>query len=169
MTDEVKKTAAPKAEEKAAVVADPNVITDEDKAILRAKAKEKVAKELRQAALKIAMEEIEEEVRVAAGLAPKEGEAPTPEELLQHIVISLPPFCIDGINLDGRKYLHGHTYRVSPSVYASLIDQQQMSWQHEDQKDGKFTNFNRRERDTHIRHGAAVNAPMTLNSRTDLH
>lgn len=174
MTDDVKKTAAPKADpttgEIAVVAADPNVITDEDKAILRAKAKEKVAKELRQAALKIAMEEIEEEERIAAGLAPKIGEAPPAEDELQHIVISLPLFCTDGINLDGRKYLHGHTYRVSPAVFASLIDQQQMSWQHEDQTKGQSMLLGeRRARDTHLRHGAAMNAPMTLNTRTDLH
>jgi hypothetical protein len=173
MSDELKKAAAPKAdpapEKPAVVAADPNAFSEEDIAQLRAKAREKVQKELRQAALKAKMEEIEEEERVAAGLAPKEGPAPTAEELLQHVTVSLPPFCIDGINLDGRKYMHGHTYRVSPAVYATLIDQMQMSWQHEDQKDGKFTNFNRRERDTHIRHGAALNAPMALNTRTDLH
>ena len=172
MTDETKKPAAAKADPVAAkpadVETDPSVLSPADLEKIRADAKAKVAKEIRQSAIKAAMEEMEAEERIAAGLAPKVGAAPVAEEEMMHVTISLPVFCVEGINLDGKRYMHGHTYRVSPSLYVTLVDQMQMSWHHEDQKDGKFTNFNRRERDTHIRHGAPINAPMALNTRTGL-
>lgn len=147
--------------------AKPSMFTAEEIEKIRADAKAAVQAEIRKAEMKRLMAEFEDEERAAAGLGPKKG-APIEDGLKYSVTVNLPPFA-DKINLDNRAYFQGHTYQVGRLVMASLIDQMQLSWQHEDQTLGRFNNFNRRERDTHLKNGMVLNAPVaTLNSRTSM-
>jgi len=182
MTDKTDKPVAPKADpvaEKPAIVAaaDPSILSEEDKAQLRASARKKVAEEIRKAALKAQLDEYEREERIAAGIFdkpelpkgrwPEYGAPPCAEEDKVQITIALPPFA-DCIVIDGRMFFDGHTEWVSPAVYASLIDQMQMSWAHQDNNQivsprDKFRQRSRG-RDAHLMMGAVkVNTAGSLN------
>jgi hypothetical protein len=158
---------------------DPGILTEAEISKLRAEAKAKVAKEIRQAAMKAQLDEFEREERIAAGLAgkaepPKKGRwpeyGPPPIEKADQIqlTINLPPFC-DAIPVDGKIYFDGHTYWLSPSEHASLIEQMQYSWEHQDRnqitsKHDKFRQRNRG-RDAHLIMGAVhpnVNTSRSL-------
>lgn len=111
------------------------------------------------------MEQFEDEERQKQGMAPKRG--PADDNRKVGVTIGLPPFGAE-IVLDNTVYFNGHTYEVTPSVFASLVDQMQHSWRHEDEIGGHLNEPGRRERDTHIRHGVVQNGPITINSRTSM-
>lgn len=107
------------------------ILTPEEKAAIRKKAVEHVAKtkkESTQDALLHAY--IKEEQR-----------QDKPEEELLDIVLDLPehaPF----IRLDNRVWFHGVTYEVEMSVYATMMDIQGRMWEQEQQTQGR-ARFNR--------------------------
>ena len=138
---------------------------------MRKGAAAKVEKD-KKAALKLElMERFEEEERARQGLAPKRG--PVDDKRKMGVTIGLPPFASE-IALDNRLYFNGHTYEVTPAVFAALVDQMQHSWRHEDEINGHLNEPQRRERDTYVRGGtktragAVSRAPMALNTRTSM-
>lgn len=50
------------------------------------------------------------------------------------------------IVLDGRVFLHGHTYTVPRSVYETLADQMAQTWRHQAELDGKRRNYYNQQR-----------------------
>jgi len=63
----------------------------------------------------------------------KKPNAAEPEKV--RITIELPPFAED-IGLNGVHYQHGHSYDVTPQVYASLKDIMARAQEHEDARLG---------------------------------
>lgn len=154
---------------KAERIEDPKpVLSDAEIEKIRATAKENVAKEIRQNAMKAMLEEFEREERIAKGVATKEppkqgrwpayGPEPVAKEDEVQVTIALPPFA-DSIPVDGKVYFDGHTYWVSKPVAISLIDQMQASWGHQDlnQISSKADKFRHRtrHRDAHLSLDAA--------------
>jgi hypothetical protein len=141
------------------------MFTDEELEQLRQAAKDKVQADKKAEAKLALMEHFENTARAGEGLAPKHGPAPDRRRIA--ITIGLPKFA-DEIRLDNRRFIVGHRYEVTPAEYVALIDQMQWAWRHEDEIHGELNEPNRRERDTHIRHGRVSNAPMRLNTSTNL-
>lgn len=141
------------------------LFTAAELADMRKGAAAKVEKD-KKAALKLRlMEQFEDEERRAQGMAPKRG--PADDSRKMGVTIGLPPFANE-IVLDNKVYFNGHTYEVTPSLFASLVDQMQHSWRHEDEIKGHINEPQRRERDTHIRHGVVYNGPVALNTSTSM-
>lgn len=117
------------------------------------------------------MQQFEDEERQRQGLAPKRG--PIEDHRKMGVTIGLPPFASE-IVLDNKVYFNGHTYEVTPAVFAALVDQMQHSWRHEDEINGHLNEPQRRERDTYVRGGtltragAVSGAPIALNTRTSM-
>ena len=149
------------------------VLTDAEKEKLRAEAKTKVEKELRAQAMKEQLAAFEREERLAAGLEVAKAETPDygppacAEEDKIQVTISLPPFA-DSIVIDGKIMFEGHTYWVAPAVYASVIDQMQLSWEHQDRNQITSKNDRYRQRsrgrDAHLMMGA-VNPKLNTAAR----
>ena len=102
-------------------------LTEEDISAIRLKAKERVAREIRESEEERLLAEFEDEERVAKGLAPLTG-APRAKSFMD-VTISLPEFS-PYLSIDGARFYHGHTYRVSGDQAQFLLWQMQPSWFH---------------------------------------
>lgn len=100
--------------------ADPELVTDDMREKIKARAREHVRKK---AAEKLEDRIFAEEVRRA------EVEYAEPDEALMEITIDLPDFAYM-IAIDGVGYYHGCTYDVPTRKYRSMIDQMARSWEH---------------------------------------
>lgn len=103
-----------------------SVLSDEDKASLRAEAKKSI------------VEEMAQDARDAyfASEVDKLRREQTPNERRVNIFIDAAPF-VPFIMIDGEQFYHGGTYSVPNSQALVLFEQMQRSWQHQDEIDGR--------------------------------
>lgn len=112
--------------------ADP-LLSDEERAQIKAKAKEHVAKKRRDAA----------EAKLLAQEIRAEEIAQNPLEQYEDVVIDLAPYVASKklsascITLDGTMYFHGVTYSVPYSVARTLEDIMARTWEHENEIHGR--------------------------------
>ena len=102
------------------------VLSPEEKAAIRAKATEHVAKQRK---------EVVEEALLHAYIKEEERKDKPAEEVID-IVLDLPdhaPF----IRLDNRVWFHGILYEVEMSVYQTMMDIQARMWEQEQQTQGR--------------------------------
>jgi hypothetical protein len=59
-----------------------------------------------------------------------------PDDQLVGVTMDMAPF-LPYIMIDGVQFFHGYTYEVSRSQAMVLFEQQQRSWQHQDEIDGR--------------------------------
>ena len=107
------------------------VLSPEDKAAIRAKAVEHVAKTKREST---------EEALLHAYIKEEERKDKPQEEIVD-IILDLPdhaPF----IRLDNRVWFHGVVYEVEMSVYSTMMDVQARMWEQELQTQGR-SKYNR--------------------------
>lgn len=121
---------------------DPNTLSDDVKATLRAKALEKVAQERQDAAMDAFLKiEIE-----------KARRAHLPAEEMKYITLDMAGHS-DRIMIDGTIYFHGQTYEVPKKLYDVLQDIISRGWEHEHEIGGANREFYRRPRSTSLRPG----------------
>lgn len=111
------------------------VLSDSEIERIKKLARENVQKQIHKAATAKALAKFEEEARVEAGLIPEQGPAPVKERV--SIRIDVPKY-VPWILLDRKRYFHGYSYDVTPSVAETLIDQMQHTWRQEQQTEGKW-------------------------------
>lgn len=99
-----------------------SVLSDEEKATIRARAREKVQEELKDRATKTLLDQYLEEERQLS----------IPGEELVPIFLDLAPHS-QYIMLDGRQYLHHHWYEVKRPVFQVLSEQMNRGWAHDEQ------------------------------------
>lgn len=150
---------------------DSSILSAEDRAQIKAKAREHVNAERRKKAeaeyLAKSIREIEIEDR--------------PTEQYEDIVIDIPPFVaaekLGGscITLDGKMFFHGLTYNVPYSVARVLEDVMARGWEHENEIHGRRRRSEgyRRQINQHIRPGdegvqSRVNTRSSLNENTSV-
>jgi len=104
----------------------PVVLTADELATIRAEARKKVEKELRDKAFAKALEEAEREERIAAGLAPKTGPTKA-DEPKYTVVLDLPESVtpIPAIVIDGKAYYDRQVYRDVPESLAMQLHHMQ--------------------------------------------
>lgn len=103
-----------------------NLLTQEDRAALKAEARKSVLEEMTQDARDAFFKEAMDDVR-------REN---IPAERYVHVMIDVAPF-IPHIMIDGIQYFHGYGYDVEQRRALVLYEQMQRSWQHQDQIDGR--------------------------------
>lgn len=141
------------------------VLTDEDFLAAKAKAKARVDKDRRAAAMKAVEDEEAHRLQFEEGLTSDLSELSD----IVHVTIDLPPWATN-INLNGprgRFYWHGHGYDVPRHVANSLSESMFRMWRHEDQVEGRdMKQQYARKRDTMInaRTGAVANAPARFDA-----
>lgn len=106
-------------------IVDETLLSAEDKANLRQRARDKVMKERKQRA---------EDAFLAAAVE-EERHANDPEYEQKRITLNLAGHS-DRIMLDGTVFFHGMTYNVPFPVYQSLKEVQARGWDHEDEVGG---------------------------------
>lgn len=99
-----------------------SVLSEEDKAAIRAKAREKVREEVKDRATKALLEQFVEEER----------QLMIPGEELCEIFLDLASHS-QYIMLDGKQYLHHHWYQVKRAVFQVLSEQMNRGWAHDEQ------------------------------------
>lgn len=100
-----------------------DLLTEEDRARIRADAEARVTAREKERAEEAYLELQELKVR-------KERNPEAFEEEVDYIP-DLAIYCSDGLRVDGRVYEHGRTYRVKASVAASLREMAQRTHRHE--------------------------------------
>ena len=118
------------------------LLSDEDIAEIRAKAREQVETDRK----KQAKEELK------SRFLKEERHRSDPDEELIALTIDLPGFA-DRVTIDGVVYMQGVTYRFPKSQYNSICDQMSMSWRHEAQTGGANRDAYRKPRTTALRPG----------------
>lgn len=106
-------------------VIDPNSLTDDEKAALRAQARAQVDAEVRQRTTDALFVQYLQEER-------RKGD---PQEETKYIVLDMAGHS-DRIMIDGVAYFHGTQYGVPLSLYNVLRDVVQAGWRHEDEIGG---------------------------------
>jgi len=119
-----------------------DLLSDEDIAEIRAKAREQVETDRK----KQAKEELK------GRFLKEERHRSDPNEELIPLTIDLPGFA-DRIMIDGTVYMQGVTYRFPRNQYNSVVDQLAQSWKHEAQTGGANRDAYRQPRTTALRPG----------------
>jgi len=114
-----------------AAKADEGILSDETKAQLREKAKERVLELRRQEAEDKFLEAAEYEERVKQGVAG--GQIKTD---LVKVYIDLPEYATS-LNIDRQVFFQGAHYTVQHHVYDSLVDNMARAWEHQSEIEGK--------------------------------
>ena len=118
ITDPVRPTAPPRLPD-----VDLSLLSEEEKADIRARAEARVIAREKQKAEEAFM--LAEEERIERERAPQRFEE------LRDITIDVALYS-PGVSLDGKLYEHGRTYRGIPkSVYDSIVEQQERTFRHE--------------------------------------
>ena len=141
-------------------------LSDEDRAAIKAKAREHVAKKRKD---KAEAELLAKEIR-------EEEIAYNPAEQIEDVQINIPPFVaaekLHGacISLDGRLFFHGLVYPVPYGVARVLEDVMARSWEHEREIHGdrRKADVNRRPNLPTLRQGAENMPPSQLNTRSSI-
>lgn len=115
-------------------VSEHPILSAEDVAKARAKAKEKLQAERRAAAMRDVEAQETERLRREEGLTT----GISSEDELVWLTIDLPDWS-PSINVNGMPYWHGHPYRVPRHVQRTLLEQMQNAWRAHDQTEGKST------------------------------
>lgn len=133
---------------------DPNSLSEDVKAALRAKAREKVAQERQDAAMDAFLKiEIE-----------KARRSHSPDEEMKYITLDMAGHS-DRIMVDGVIYFHGQTYEVPKRLYDVLQDIVSRGWEHENEVGGANRDFYRQPRSTALRPGMENVATSQLGRR----
>jgi hypothetical protein len=123
-------------------VIDPTLLSEADKAALRAKARERVDKERRDAAMDAFLGS---EVELAR-------RAHIPNQEMKYITLDLAGHSLF-IMLDGTVYFHGETYEVPKMVYDTMAEIVSRGWEHESEIGGANRELYRKPRNARIGHG----------------
>lgn len=115
----------------------PAMLTDDEKAQLRAKARERVEQERRDAAMDIFLQQ---EIELAR-------RAYIPSQEMKLLFLNMAGHS-DRIMIDGVVYFHGQTYEVPKSLYDVLNEVVARGWDHEDEIGGANRDVYRRPRST---------------------
>lgn len=102
------------------------LLSDADKAALRAEAKKSILSEMEQDA---------RDAYFASELA-KLRRAEIPAEQIVHVSLDLAPF-LPNVMIDGTQFFHGYSYDVPRSQALVLYEQMQRSWAHQDEIEGR--------------------------------
>lgn len=121
---------------------DPTLLSDAEKAELRAKARERVDRERKEASMD-AFLAAEIDAARRAGL---------PQEEMKFIALDMAGHS-DRIMLDGIIYFHGQTYEVPKHTYDVLREVVARGWEHEDEIGGANRDMYRRPRTTALTRG----------------
>ena len=121
-------------------------LTAEDMREIRAEAAEKLRKEERKIARAAALKKATEELALEARRAAQRG---SPKGDLVDVYIDVAPYAVlgndsSGIALDGERYEHGRTYRVTRPVAAVLNEIMQRTYQHQESISGQRQDWNRK-------------------------
>jgi hypothetical protein len=135
-------------------VLDPSILTAEEKAALRAKALERVAKEHKDAVMDAYLAD---EIK-------KARRAHQPSEELKYITLDMAGHA-QYISLDGMSYWHGQTYEVPKRVYDTLAEIVSRGWDHEDEIGGANRDQYRRPRHVTLRPGMEHASSTQLSGR----
>lgn len=104
----------------AVILVDPTALSEETKAVLRAKARAAVQAEVEAASADALYQQFLEEERRARD----------PQEQIKYITLDMAGHA-DRIMVDGTIFFHGVTYAVPKSKYDSLRDIVARGWEHE--------------------------------------
>lgn len=151
-----RKDASPHKEAVADLVASgEGALTEADLATIRERAKKIVAEQLRAKQLEDALDKAIAEEKYAAGV-PLSG--PAPVSAYETVFISLPEFS-HALILDGKRYFHGTSPKVSPQVAEFLRYQMQTAWAHEEERLGnsKYAAYRRPRNPVIAPNGAIIN------------
>jgi hypothetical protein len=139
------------------------ILSNEDVLAARQKARDRLDKERRTAALRDVEERELQRLRVEEGLT----SGITEEDAVRNITIDLPEW-IPAIFINGQKaYYHGFTYPVATHIYRTLQDQMQSAWRTHEQTEGKsLSQMLRRPRQTVMNGATGViqNAPVRFDA-----
>lgn len=116
------------------------ILDPADIAEIHAEAAKLLNAEQRKTARAALLKKVKADLERAAMLALLEGTARGDQV---DVYIDLATYAAD-IRLDGQRYLHGSTHRVSRHVAAVLHEQMQRSWQHQESISGRRDDFNRK-------------------------
>jgi predicted glycoside hydrolase/deacetylase ChbG (UPF0249 family) len=108
---------------------EPSVLSDDDRAQIRARAREEVDKEYKDAALKAELDKALAEERK------KRNSKDLAHEDTVIVMIDLPGYT-DRMTINNRHYMQGRTYTVSTSVARDMQSIMARAWQHEDEIGG---------------------------------
>lgn len=123
-----------KPNDKAAKVAKPGILSDEEKASIRAKAKEQVQAELKKKAEAAEIEAaLAEERRHVGGAAANDDDLVTVSLNLAPTGGKLGTFLL----IDGVRYDHGRIVTVPRRVAKVMDEMMARGWRHQDEVDGK--------------------------------
>lgn len=138
------------------------ILTPEEVAAAKLKARQKIDRERRASALKLVEDQELLRLRIEEGLTT----GVDTEDLQVWITIDLPDWS-PNVAVNGMPYWHGHSYQVPKHVYRTLAEQIQNAWRANDLSEGKSLaqQFQKR-RDTAIngRTGIADNAPRRFDA-----
>lgn len=103
---------------------DPDIysLSEEEKAVIRENARQKVAAEVKNRLTD----------QLLADYVEEERQRLLPEEEMLEIYLDLAPHS-PYIMLDGKQFAHGHGYTVKRSVFSVLVEQMNRGWAHDDQ------------------------------------
>lgn len=128
----------------------------------RDRARKKLDKERREAAMRDVEERELHRLRIEEGITT----GITGEDARVWVTIDLPEWA-PWVAVNGEPFWHGHTYPVSVSQKRSIDEQMQRSWQAHDQAEGRSKSEQlRRRRETVLngQSGTAVNAPRPFDA-----
>jgi hypothetical protein len=139
------------------------ILSNEEVLAARQKARDRLDKERRTAALRDVEERELQRLRVEEGLT----SGITEEDALRDITIDLPEW-VPGIFINGQKaYYHGFSYKVSTHIFRTLAEQMRECWRTHDQTEGKdFRLGFRQRRNTNLNGvtGVIQNAPARFDA-----
>lgn len=134
---------------------DPTLLSDAEKAALRERALERVAKERKEHAMDAFLEQEIAQAR----------KAHLPAQEIKYISLDMAGHA-DRIMIDGVVYFHGQTYEVPKCLYDVLAEVVARGWEHEDEIGGANRNSYRKPRSTALRPGmVGMSATQILGSR----
>lgn len=110
---------------------DPMALTEDELALIRRKAREKVEKEIRAAEEKARLVLIEKELDAEVLRQRREAGLTDHRDDIIEFLVNVGPFA-DRIVIDGTVYQHGHWYKMPRRVYDSMRDIMARSWESED-------------------------------------
>lgn len=122
------------------------ILTPEDMAEVRKEAAEAIRKEQRKVARASALKKAKEDLALEARRAQQRGAARGDQV---DVYVDVAPYAVlgndsSGISLDGERYEHGRTYRVSRPVAAVLNELMQRTYLHQESISGQRQDFNRK-------------------------
>lgn len=134
-------------------------LTADDRATIKARAREEVKKRRRDAAERRALDDaIREEER-----------AYDPSQQFEDVTIDLAQYA-PCVTIDGVMFFHGLTYSVPYGVARSIADITARTWEHQNEIDGRRRrgDLNRRPMQTVIGPHGSARAPSSINTRASV-